>query len=100
HALEHDPTWSRKLSITAAKHGVDNIRLHITDLVDGFYDERELPDAPFAMALLDGPPRWCGDRSKAYQRLASRIEGASLLVDDVNDAHERVPLEAYAETHG
>jgi predicted O-methyltransferase YrrM len=101
HALENDPTWSRRVAVNAARHDLSNIRLHIADLeADGFYDLGGLPAGAFSLALLDGPPRWCGDRSAAYAKLGPQLRGAMLLVDDVNDAHERIPMEAFAEAQG
>lgn len=95
HALEHDPAWLMRIQRVLAKHGVNNVKVHIADIEDGFYVVDMLPEEPFAMAVLDGPPRHIGNRAKAYERLASRIDGAILAVDDTNDPHEAMAFRNY-----
>ena len=66
---------------------------------DGWYDlsDIELP-GHFALALVDGPPRYLASRMPFYERLATRCD--AIVVDDVDDPTYADEITAWAARHG
>jgi hypothetical protein len=93
HALESDPVWCERIIGEARRHGLSNLTVHLTPLdeTDWFYTiPADLPEGPYDLAVIDGPVWLDGTtlahsthtRLPAYTRLASRLAGAVLVVDD------------------
>lgn len=103
HALEHEPEWAARVEGEARLHGLTNVTIHRAPLstVDWFYQiPAELPES-FDLVFHDGPTfmqgagieRFSDTRLPLYERLASRIENAVLVIDDCE--HYAEQLEAY-----
>jgi predicted O-methyltransferase YrrM len=104
HALESDPEWCQRLVAEARRHGLSNITVHLTPLdpADYFYTiPADLPEGPYDLAVIDGPAFYDGThlarttdtRRPAYTKLAGRLAGGVLVVDDCE--HYRDILAGY-----
>lgn len=79
--LEHSPefaerTWKACEKILTPEE-LAKVDIHVAPLKDGFYSW--IPEKEYEVMVLDGPPRACGDRSKA-STIAEHIP--LLIVDD------------------
>lgn len=81
--LESSPVFAEHMRIQAHKHGIDNIEVVYSPLVDGWYgwEQDVTPD----LIVLDGPNRSLGDRNKAFDRMA--MGDAVIIMDDAEDAN-------------
>ncbi len=96
--VEHDPAWAAKTESLARKAGTLNIRIVSAPLKDDWYDiQDELPEQ-FALALVDGPPRLCGDRMRFFDLYGARCE--TIVADDADDRMYRNQIKSWARTNG
>ncbi len=104
HCLEHSPVWAARVAEEARRLGLFNIVIHCEPLreVNGrkWYDTTGLPGADWSLVLNDGPPRQEGDRSVLWETLGPTLNGAMILVDDVEDERQFAPARAFAEATG
>lgn len=86
YCIEHDEGWAAQLETMAFAAGVSNIALCKQPIRNGWYDlsdiEAELPEQ-FALALVDGPPRYLASRMPFYERFGQRCE--TIIADDTDD---------------
>jgi predicted O-methyltransferase YrrM len=104
HTLESDPVWCERIINEARRHGLGNLTVHLTplDSADWFYTiPADLPAGPYDLAVIDGPvflnnthlAHSTDTRRPAYTKLAGRLAGAVLVVDDCE--HYRDILAGY-----
>lgn len=79
HAVEHSPEWVKIVSDAARAHGLTNIEIHESEVVDWFY--ADYPRGSYDMVLCDGPPRQIGHRQKVF---TEAIDCNVLLMDDLD----------------
>jgi hypothetical protein len=87
-SLEHDLSWYRRMTKIIGKCGLNNVNLVKCDIIDGWYDVEI--DGKYTMALVDGPPRKLGDRSKIIGKL-SVGDGCVFVVDDCDSGFDITP---------
>lgn len=104
HCLEHSPVWAARVSEEARKLGLFNIVIHCAPLVHvnghKWYDTTNLPHAEWSLVLNDGPPRQEGDRSVLWETIGPKLNGAMVLVDDVEDRAQLEPMKRWADATG
>lgn len=81
YSLEHNDEWADKVENLAKECGLTNLHIIRAPLVDGWYDFTT--NKKFDMAMVDGPPRKQGDRSKLFDRCGESIKDAVIFVDDI-----------------
>lgn len=99
--IEHDPAWAVRLEQMAADAGVGSrIMLCTAPIRDGWYDADELTDLPdhFAMALVDGPPRFLASRMPFFDRYGSQC--GMIVCDDADDEGYRKAVSGWASDNG
>ncbi len=103
HVLENDPDWCARLHQEIKGHGLTNVTIHLTPISQDnwFYVIPDDLPKSFDMVFHDGPQFLDGTglekntdtRLPFYDVLSDRIEGAVLLLDDVE--HYPEVLERY-----
>ena len=103
HTLEHDVDWWRKTAAMIKKYKIKSIRLYYAPLeIDGdeaWYQVPEELPSKFDLCVIDGPQRRHG-RGQVWEKLGSRIEDATWVMDDVNDQPELDLFKSYTEPQG
>ena len=101
YCIEHDMGWAAQLEAMAYGAGTTNISLCRQPIRNGWYDlsdiESELPSS-FALALVDGPPRYLASRMPFYERLAERCD--NIIADDADDAGYAEAITSWAKQNG
>lgn len=92
YALEHDPYWGFKTQQALDELGLDNAHIIQAPLIDGWYDERRLPDDEFSLILCDGPPRKLVGALGRYT-LFDKIATTRDAIFIMDDADISVPLD-------
>lgn len=100
--VEHNLGFAEALEVMAAKAGVSaNIKLITAELKDGWYDladiADQLPDT-FALAFVDGPPRYLGTRLPFFDAFGERCR--VILYDDASDTIIAPGATAWAAAQG
>lgn len=99
--LEHDPFYAVQTKYFARQAGVENIAIVTATIKDGWYDLSEdmdgLPDK-FSLGVVDGPPRYFGDRMKFFDIFGDRCE--AFLADDADNAEYSDQLTEWASQNG
>lgn len=100
HCLEHDPVWASRVKYLAEIYNIENIVMHFGELkkygTGKWYDDRELPQGEFNLALCDGPPRAISNRSLLYEKMGDQLSKAVVLMDDADDDMAVYPLKNWA----
>jgi predicted O-methyltransferase YrrM len=96
YALEHDEQWHGRVTGEAARLGLTNITVKLAPIEDGWYARDAVPDAQFALAVCDGPPRAVSDRHGLYE-FGERLKGAIVVMDDAEDQNMVRGLEAWTK---
>ena len=111
HALESDPVWCERIINEARRHGLTNLTVHLTPLdpADWFYTiPADLPPGPYDLAVIDGPV-WLDNthlahssdtRRPAFTKLAGRLAGAVLVVDDCEHYRDVIAGYVHEEVGG
>jgi predicted O-methyltransferase YrrM len=102
YCIEHDPGYASQLKIMAQQAGVFNIAVCQQPIKDGWYylaDLAEDPEFPtlFALALVDGPPRYLASRMPFYEHFGQICE--VIVADDADDLGYRQAIEDWAKAH-
>lgn len=98
HCLENSPIFAEHLRIEANKMGLSNIHIHCRPLKNGWYDADDLPDLPWRLVVIDGPPRKDGARMPAFDRFD--LSHAAVFADDVQrDGGAPELIAALSRTH-
>lgn len=96
--LEHSLYYAARVEHMAAEAGISNIAVVTCPIKDGWYDLSEdmkhLPEQ-FAVGLVDGPPRYCGDRMRFFDVFGDRVD--SILADDADDPTYAAKLTTWAD---
>jgi len=92
-ALEHDAEWAVRVKAAAEQHGLSNLTVLTTPIMDGFY---AIPPAPsshhsaamprqFSLVLVDGPPRGEGQNDRGgLIRAGLDLDDAIVVWDDLD----------------
>jgi hypothetical protein len=101
-SLESDPYHFFRLSETLKKHGISNVNVVLTEIVDGYYaDNRSLHESDFDIVILDGPCRQIADRNLAYDRFGDILRTAKVIVcDDADDGDIKHFFEEFCTSAG
>ena len=93
--IEHDELYAEQLRRMARAAGVEGIYLVRRPIEDGWYDVlfSEMPDR-FALALVDGPPRYLADRTKFFYLMGDMCD--LIFCNDVDDAGYLAYIEGWA----
>ncbi|MGI9492770.1 MAG: hypothetical protein ACR2QF_10265 [Geminicoccaceae bacterium] len=98
--VEHDGFFASRLEAMARSAGVSNIALVTCPLKDDWYDLSEdmgaLPDR-FALALVDGPPRYLAKRMPFFETFGHCSD--VIVCDDANEGTYAVDLRKWADIH-
>ncbi|MGI9485406.1 MAG: hypothetical protein ACR2RF_05900 [Geminicoccaceae bacterium] len=98
--VEHDAFFASRLEAMARSAGVSNIALVTCPLKNDWYDLSEdmgaLPDR-FALALVDGPPRYLAKRMPFFETFGHRAD--VIVCDDANEGTYAVDLRKWADVH-
>lgn len=86
HALEHDAAWYNRIMDYVSRHQLTNVHIEFAPIVDGWYSA-PLPKATPAAVVIDGPPRWLGDRMQIWKR--ADLSG-TLIIDDMTDEWRKI----------
>lgn len=97
HALEHSVSFAWRTQEMAEAAGVENIAIHITPLVNGFYKVPERIPTEFSFLLVDGPPRALGDR-RLFTSLP--VVPDTILFDDADSYGFKLWAEDFARDTG
>lgn len=100
--VEHNDFFADRLEDMARIAGLTNIMLVTCPLKDHWYDLSEdmnaLPDK-FALALVDGPPRYLGsDRMRFFEVFGTRVN--AVICDDANEGEYAGKLRVWAQDNG
>lgn len=98
-AFEHDEEHALRTKRLAMEGGVaDRVAIVRAHLINRWYDRSDFPALPdrFTFAFVDGPPRYCADRSIFFEALGSRCD--AVVCDDAPDFQSA--MVAYAGHRG
>lgn len=97
--LENSPFYAMQLEHQALSANLFNINIVYAPLRDGWYDlsEDKLPES-FGLGLVDGPPRYLGDRMKFFDTFGDCV--SAVLCDDADDPGYLSALRVWADTKG
>lgn len=89
HALEDKPEWVDFMRRAVEEAGLTNVTIHAASTEDRSYTVPEgLPES-FDLAFVDGPVSPT-DRLPIFERFASHIEGAVVVIDDAHEFEDIV----------
>lgn len=82
YCLEHSEKWAAYLQDMVTRSGVENVRVVMCGIADGWYDVPGSIPKEFALVLNDGPPRQIGSRMGLFDRYGST---PTIICDDADD---------------
>jgi hypothetical protein len=108
YCIEHDPGWAAQLNQLAQGSETFNIAICLQPINSDpprdqpWYDlsDPEFADTipmMFALALVDGPPRYLASRMPFYEHFGEDCE--TIVVDDMDDPGYREAVKGWAKAH-
>ena len=84
-ALEHESEWASRIRWFAESHGLPNLHVEQTPIVDGFYAILDRLPKRFSLILVDGPPRGEGQNDRGgLVRAGLDLAGTIVVWDDMD----------------
>jgi hypothetical protein len=101
YALESSPAWASRVDRLARDNGLNNVRVHLTDVKShgDFEWYADVPRETYGLVLCDGPPRKTG-RGGLFKLLKEEISRAFILIDDIVHIPTRESVDAYCASVG
>ena len=108
-ALDHDAVFAEQTREALKRHGLtDWAEVRVADLTDvevagetlPWYDPTQVPEGPFDLLLVDGPPKATGPQARfpAVPLLYSRLSpNAAIVLDDHEREDERLAGERWLD---
>ncbi len=104
-ALEHDREWAERVRAAAEEHGLSNLTVVRTPLVDGWYAVPDTMPKHYSLILVDGPPHSEGRNNRAglvnagFDLAGSTVVWDDMFLEVMRDMARRISAIYGAEPH-